>query len=214
MVRVRFAPSPTGPLHIGGVRTALYNFLFAKKNKGVFLLRIEDTDQKRYVDFAEEYIKKSLDWCNIKYDEGVDIEGDKGPYRQSERKEIYKKYVKELIKKGHAYYAFDTKEELETMRENLKKAGVASPKYDSIMREQMKNSLTLSKEEVKKRLIENQQYVVRVKIPRNKEIKLKDIIRGWVVVNSNTIDDKVIFKSDGMPTYHLANVVDGDNTCY
>ena len=208
MVRVRFAPSPTGPLHIGGVRTALYNFLFAKKNKGVFLLRIEDTDQKRYVDFAEEYIKKSLHWCNIKYDEGVDIEGDKGPYRQSERKEIYKKYVKQLIKKGHAYYAFDTKEELEAMRENLKKAGVASPKYDSIMREQMKNSLTLPKEEVKKRLSENKQYVVRVKIPRNKEIKLKDIIRGWVVVNSNTIDDKVIFKSDGMPTYHLANVVD------
>jgi len=208
MVRVRFAPSPTGPLHIGGVRTALYNFLFAKKNKGVFLLRIEDTDQKRYVDFAEEYIKKSLDWCNIKYDEGVDIEGDKGPYRQSERKDIYKKYVKQLIKKGYAYYAFDTKEELESMRENLKKAGVASPKYDSIMREQMKNSLTLPKEEVQKRLSENQQYVVRVKIPRNKEIKLKDIIRGWVVVNSNTIDDKVIFKSDGMPTYHLANVVD------
>ena len=208
MVRVRFAPSPTGPLHIGGVRTALYNFLFAKKNKGVFLLRIEDTDQKRHVDFAEEYIKKSLDWCNITYDEGVDIEGDKGPYRQSERKEIYKRYVKQLIKKGHAYYAFDTKEELEKMRENLKKAGVASPKYDSIMREQMKNSLTLPKEEVEKRLSESQQYVVRVKIPRNKEIKLKDIVRGWVVVNSNTLDDKVIFKSDGMPTYHLANVVD------
>ena len=208
MVRVRFAPSPTGPLHIGGVRTALYNFLFAKKNKGVLLLRIEDTDQKRHVDFAEEYIKKSLDWCNITYDEGVDIEGDKGPYRQSERKEIYKRYVKQLIKKGHAYYAFDTKEELEKMRENLKKAGVASPKYDSIMREQMKNSLTLPKEEVEKRLSESQQYVVRVKIPRNKEIKLKDIVRGWVVVNSNTLDDKVIFKSDGMPTYHLANVVD------
>ena len=208
MVRVRFAPSPTGPLHIGGVRTALYNFLFAKKNKGTFVLRIEDTDQARYVDFAEDYIKKSLEWCNICYDEGGGKKGDKGPYRQSERKEIYKKYVNKLLEDGHAYYAFDTKEELEKMRENLKKAGVASPKYDSIMREQMKNSLTLPKDEVKKLLDKKANYVIRIKIPRNQEVKLNDVIRGWVVVNSNTIDDKVIFKSDGMPTYHLANVVD------
>lgn len=208
MVRVRFAPSPTGLLHIGGVRTALYNFLFAKKNKGVFLLRIEDTDQKRYVNFAEDYIKDSLKWCNIEYDEGVGKEGDKGPYRQSERKEIYKKHVQVLLEKGHAYYAFDTKKDLEQMRENLQKAGVASPKYDGIIREKMKNSLTLSEEEVKKLLKNNAEYVVRIKMPRNQEVKLHDIIRGWVVVNSNTLDDKVIFKSDGMPTYHLANVVD------
>lgn len=207
-VRVRFAPSPTGPLHIGGVRTALYNYLFAKKHNGNLILRIEDTDQSRYVDGAEEYIVNSLQWCGIKFDEGPINGGDFGPYKQSQRKDIYKKYAEFLVDNDKAYYAFDTKEELEEMRVRMKKAGVASPQYNSITRESMHNSISLSEDEVQKRIKENQKYVIRLKIPRNEEVKINDLVRGWVVVNTNNIDDKVIFKSDGMPTYHLANVVD------
>jgi len=207
-VRVRFAPSPTGPLHIGGVRTALYNYLFAKKHNGNLILRIEDTDQSRYVDGAEEYIVSSLQWCGIKFDEGPINGGDFGPYKQSQRKDIYKKYAEFLVDNDKAYYAFDTKEELEEMRIRMKKAGVASPQYNSITRESMHNSISLSEDEVQKRIQENQKYVIRLKIPRNEEVKINDLVRGWVVVNTNNIDDKVIFKSDGMPTYHLANVVD------
>ena len=207
-VRVRFAPSPTGPLHIGGVRTALYNYLFAKKHNGNLILRIEDTDQSRYVDGAEEYIVNSLQWCGIKFDEGPINGGDFGPYKQSQRKDTYKKYAEFLVDNDKAYYAFDTKEELEAMRVRMKKAGVASPQYNSITRESMHNSISLSEDEVQKRIQENQKYVIRLKIPRNEEVKINDLVRGWVVVNTNNIDDKVIFKSDGMPTYHLANVVD------
>ncbi|MGC6471141.1 MAG: glutamate--tRNA ligase [Flavobacteriales bacterium] len=207
-VRVRFAPSPTGPLHMGGVRTALYNYLFAKKHGGDFILRIEDTDQNRYVPGAEEYIIESLKWCNIHLDEGVSVGGDYGPYRQSERKDMYRQYADFLLEKGHAYIAFDTSEELDQMRDRMKKAGVASPQYNSITRSSMKNSLALSEDEVEQRLKANEPYVVRIKMPRNEEVKIQDLIRGWVVVNTNNLDDKVIFKSDGMPTYHLANVVD------
>ena len=207
-VRVRFAPSPTGPLHIGGVRTALYNYLFAKKNGGKMILRIEDTDQKRYVDGAEQYILDSLEWCGIHLDESIIHGGKYGPYRQSQRKEIYRPYAEQLVNNGFAYYAFDTAEELTLMRERMKKAGVASPQYNSVTRSTMKNSLSLSDDEVKKRLNNEEPYVIRIKMPRNQEVKLFDVIRGWVVVNTNKMDDKVIFKSDGMPTYHLANVVD------
>ena len=207
-VRVRFAPSPTGPLHIGGVRTALYNYLFAKKNGGKMILRIEDTDQKRYVDGAEQYILDSLEWCGIHLDESIIHGGKYGPYRQSQRKEIYRPYAEQLVNNGFAYYAFDTAEELTLMRERMKKAGVTSPQYNSVTRSTMKNSLSLSDDEVKKRLNNEESYVIRIKMPRNQEVKLFDVIRGWVVVNTNKMDDKVIFKSDGMPTYHLANVVD------
>lgn len=207
-VRVRFAPSPTGPLHMGGVRTALYNYLFAKKHGGDFLLRIEDTDQSRYVEGAEDYIVDALNWCKITVDEGAGSDGDFGPYRQSERKKMYRQYADQLIASGHAYYAFDTSEDLDQMRTNLKNAGVPSPQYNHISRETMKNSLSLSEDEVQSRLENNEPYVIRVKMPRNEEVKLNDLIRGWVVVNTNNLDDKVIFKSDGMPTYHLANVVD------
>lgn len=209
-VRVRFAPSPTGPLHIGGVRTALYNYLFAKQHQGDFILRIEDTDQTRYVPGAEEYIIESLKWSGLKFDEGVGVGGDFGPYRQSERNQlgIYKKYVDQLLAQGNAYYAFDTPEELDVMRERLKTAGGSSQQYDATTRLSMKNSLTLSADEVKQRIDSGAPYVVRVKMPRNEEIKFKDIIRGWVVVDSSTLDDKVLYKSDGMPTYHMANVVD------
>ncbi len=210
-VRVRFAPSPTGPLHMGGVRTALYNYLFAKKHGGDFLLRIEDTDQNRFVPGAEAYIIESLKWCGIEPNEGLGFgEGPHVPYRQSERKEagIYRQYAEQLVEAGYAYYAFDTTEELEEMRKRLEAAKVASPSYNAITRQQMKNSLTLPEDEVKRRIAAGDPYVVRIKIPRNEEIRLKDIIRGWVVVNSAQLDDKVLFKSDGMPTYHLANVVD------
>ena len=207
-VRVRFAPSPTGPLHIGGVRTALYNYLFAKKNNGKFILRIEDTDQKRFVQGAEEYILNSLNWCGIDFDESVLHGGKHGPYRQSERKELYLPYAEQLVKDGFAYYAFDTEQDLDEMRRTMKAAGVPSPQYNSVTRNMMKNSLSLSKDEVNKRILKQDPYVIRIKMPRNEEVKLNDIIRGWVVVNTNNMDDKVIFKSDGMPTYHLANVVD------
>ncbi len=207
-VRVRFAPSPTGALHIGGVRTALYNYLFARKMGGKFLLRIEDTDQTRFVPGAEEYIKGALDWLGIAPDESPWNPGDCGPYRQSERKPMYMQYALDLVEKGHAYYAFDTSEELEAMRERLTAARVVSPQYNSITRTQMKNSLTLPEDEVNARLASGDPYVIRVKIPRKEEVRLNDMIRGWVMVHSNTLDDKVLMKSDGMPTYHLANIVD------
>ena len=207
-VRVRFAPSPTGPLHIGGVRTALYNFLFARKHKGKFILRIEDTDQKRFVSGAEKYIVDALEWCGLSPDEGPSTGGEYGPYRQSERKHMYSSFVQQLLEAGHAYYAFDTPEELDTMRANMKASGVPSPTYNNITRSSMKNSLTLPIEETKKRIDSGEKYVIRIKMPRNEEIKFEDQVRGWVSVNSNNVDDKVIYKSDGMPTYHLANVVD------
>ncbi len=207
-VRVRFAPSPTGALHIGGVRTALFNYLYAKNQGGTFILRIEDTDQTRFVPGAEEYIKESLEWLGISPDESPWNPGEYGPYRQSERKSMYKEFSDQLIANGHAYYAFDTPEELEAMRERLKAARVPNPQYNSITRETMKNSLTLPPEEVEKRINSGENYVVRLKVPRKEEVRLNDLVRGWVMVESETIDDKVILKSDGMPTYHLANIVD------
>ena len=207
-VRVRFAPSPTGPLHMGGVRTALYNYLFAKKHGGDFLLRLEDTDQTRFVPGAEQYILDALKWCKIEVDEGLGKDGDLGPYRQSERKSMYRQYADLLLQRGHAYYAFDTNEELEQMRERMKNAGVPSPQYNAAVRESMQNSISLSDDEVKERINRGGKYVIRIKMPRNEEVRIQDIIRGWVVVNTTNLDDKVIFKSDGMPTYHLANVVD------
>lgn len=207
-VRVRFAPSPTGPLHIGGVRTALYNYLFARKMGGKMLLRIEDTDQNRFVPGAEAYIQEALAWVGIVIDEGAGVGGPHAPYRQSERKPMYREYADKLIAEGNAYYAFDTSEELEVMKERLKAAKVASPSYNMVTRMQMSNSLTLPEDEVKRRLAAGDEYVIRLKVPRKEEIRLNDMIRGWVVVHSSTIDDKVLLKSDGMPTYHLANIVD------
>jgi glutamyl-tRNA synthetase len=206
-VRVRFAPSPTGPLHLGSMRTALFNFLFARKNNGDFILRIEDTDRARYVAGAEEYIMESLDWCGIKVDEGVKEGGDYGPYRQSERKSIYPEYAQKLIGTGYAYYAFDTPEELELKRKKFETKGETFL-YDASIRPGMKNSLVLTGEEVQKRLNSGESYVIRFKIPENTEISINDLVRGKVIVNTSTMDDKVLFKSDGMPTYHLANVVD------
>ena len=207
-VRVRFAPSPTGPLHIGGVRTALYNYLFAKKHGGAFVLRIEDTDQTRFVPGAEAYIHEALAWCGISPDEGTEAGGPHAPYRQSERKEHYQKYAQQLLDAGHAYYAFDTPEELDAMRTRLKEARVAQPQYNAISRMTMKNALTLSADEVQERIDRGDPYVIRLKTPRKEEVRLEDMIRGWVAVQSSTLDDKVLMKSDGLPTYHLANVVD------
>lgn len=206
-VRVRFAPSPTGPLHMGGVRTALYNFLFAKKHGGDFLLRIEDTDQARFVPGAEEYIMESLRWCGLLWDEGVGKEGPHAPYRQSERKELYKQYAEQLLAKKMAYYAFDTAEELEAMRKRIE-AEKGMAQYDARTRGQMKNSLTLPEEQTRELLESGQPYVVRFKMPENEEIVMQDLIRGTVKVHTSQLDDKVLYKSDGMPTYHLANVVD------
>lgn len=203
MYRLRFAPSPTGPLHIGGVRTALFNYLFAKKHCGKFILRIEDTDQQRLIEGAEKYIIDSLSWCGIVFDESVHIGGEYGPYRQSERKEIYFKYVNELIEKGHAYYAFDTPEELKEIRDK-----VPNFQYDVKTRVNMKNSLMFSQKEVNNLVSSGYPYVVRIKIPENTTIEFQDVIRGLLKFDSNLLDDKVIFKSDGLPTYHLANVVD------
>lgn len=203
-VRVRFAPSPTGALHIGGVRTCLYNYLFAKQNNGELVFRIEDTDSTRFVPGAEEYILESFKWLGIKFDEGVSFGGEYGPYRQSERRDIYKKYVQQLLDSGHAYIAFDTPEELNSKRESI-----ANFQYDASTRLQMRNSLTLSKEEVEQLIAEGKQYVVRAKIEPNEEIVVHDIIRGDVHVNSSILDDKVLYKSaDNLPTYHLANIVD------
>ncbi len=203
MVRVRFAPSPTGPLHIGGVRTALFNYLFARQNNGSFILRIEDTDRQRFVKGAEEYIIDALNWCGLEFDEGPHVGGAFGPYRQSERKEIYIRYTKQLIEEQKAYYAFDTAEELEIMRtEN------SNFQYDVNSRPSMKNSLSMTADEVQKKIESGQPYVIRIKIPENRQIIVNDLIRGDVEFDSNLLDDKVIFKSDGLPTYHLANIVD------
>ncbi len=207
-VRVRFAPSPTGALHIGGVRTALYNYLLARKHNGTMILRIEDTDQNRYVPGTEDYIINALNWVGIQIDEGVGKGGPHAPYRQSERKPIYKQYAQQLVDEGNAYYAFDTEQDLEAMRERLKAAGDANQQYGSGSRMQMNNSLTLEKEEVANKLSAGEPHVIRLKVPANEEVRLTDLIRGEVVVNSSQIDDKVLMKSDGMPTYHLANVVD------
>ena len=207
-VRVRFAPSPTGPLHMGGVRTALYNYLFAKKNNGTFIIRIEDTDQTRFVPGAQDYIMDALNWCGIIPDEGPGIGGNYGPYVQSERQAMYKPYAEELVTNEKAYYAFDTPEELDAVREQAKQMGMPNWQYNSVTRSTLKNSLTLSADEVKRRLDAGEQYVIRMKMPRNHDVRLEDVIRGWVVVNTNNLDDKVLFKSDGMPTYHLANIVD------
>ncbi|MBA4408030.1 MAG: glutamate--tRNA ligase [Bacteroidota bacterium] len=206
-VRVRFAPSPTGPLHIGGVRTALFNYLFAKKHGGDFLLRIEDTDQNRFVPGAEQYIIEALTWCGIVPNEGVGFGGDFGPYRQSERKPIYKKYADQLIESGFAYYSFDSAEELDELRKQAE-AEKQVFSYDLHTRQALKNSLTLSAEEVQARLAGGEPYVIRFKMPENRDIVEDDLIRGRVSFNTNQLDDKVLFKSDGMPTYHLANVVD------
>lgn len=207
-VRVRFAPSPTGPLHLGGVRTALFNYLFACHHGGDFILRIEDTDQTRFVPGAEQYIIESLHWAGIPYSEGPDKPGPYGPYRQSERKDMYRQYAEQLIDSGQAYYAFDTAEDLENMRARAEQAGAANWKYDSVTRDYMKNSLTLSQEDTRALLDSGADYVIRMKVPRNEEIRFQDIIRGWVSVNTKEMDDKVLLKRDGMPTYHLANIVD------
>lgn len=207
-IRVRFAPSPTGVLHIGGVRTALYNYLFAKKHGGKMILRIEDTDQSRYVPEAENYINESLAWCGITPDESPSKGGDYAPYTQSQRKELYIEHVIRLVEEGKAYYAFDTPQELDEMRERLKAAKANSLNYNSISRNTMQNSLTLSKQEVDKKISSGVPYVVRIKVPSKQEIRLNDMVRGWVMVHSSTLDDKVLMKSDGMPTYHLANVID------
>ncbi len=207
-VRTRFAPSPTGGLHLGGVRTALYSYLFAKKNNGKFILRIEDTDQNRYVAGAEQYIMNCLDWCGIQPDESPLQGGPYVPYRQSERKEMYKKYALQLVESGHAYLAFDTTEELEQMRQHKKSATNPSPQYDHQVRNHMNNSLRLLPDEVKALLDANTPYVVRIKVPENEFVSFDDMIRGPISNDSNLLDDKVILKTDGMPTYHLAVVVD------
>ena len=206
-VRVRFAPSPTGPLHIGGVRTALFNYLFAKKHNGTFVLRIEDTDQNRYVEGAEGYIVDSLNWCNIPFDEGPNKNEKFGPYRQSERKHLYKQYADELIEKGHAYYAFDTAETLDFHRKDHEEKGKTFI-YNWHNRLKLSNSLSLSETEVKAKLKAGDDYVIRFKSPQDETLHLKDIIRGDITIDTNILDDKVLFKSDGMPTYHLANIVD------
>ncbi len=208
MVRVRFAPSPTGALHIGGVRTALYNYLFARKHGGKMLLRIEDTDSARFVEGAEQYIIESLQWCGIEIDEGVSVGGAHAPYRQSERKELYLKYALELVEKGWAYYAFDTAEELAQIRTEKESMGGAFA-YNYSVREELKTSLRLSKEEVKEMIDGGSQYVIRFKMPVGEEIVMHDMVRGEVRVDSSTLDDKVLYKShDKLPTYHLANIVD------
>ena len=205
MVRVRFAPSPTGPLHIGGVRTCLYNYLFAKKHNGKLLLRIEDTDQTRFVPGAEEYIIEAFDWLGIEFDEGVHVGGPHAPYKQSDRMELYREFADLLIQRAWAYYAFDTPQELEQRRKEAE-AQKSTFQYDTQTRSSLCNSLTLSPEEVKERL--KGDYVIRFKHPENQDITLNDLIRGEVVINTRILDDKVLFKSDGLPTYHLANIVD------
>ena len=203
-VRVRFAPSPTGALHIGGVRTALYNYLFARQHGGDLIFRIEDTDSNRFVPGAEEYIIESFKWLGIQFDEGVSFGGDHGPYRQSERRDIYKKYVRQLLDAGKAYIAFDTPAELEA-----KRAEIPNFQYDAHTRGMMRNSLTLPQEEVDRLIAEGQQYVVRFKIEPDEDVHVNDLIRGDVVINSSILDDKVLYKSaDELPTYHLANIVD------
>ncbi len=207
-VRVRFAPSPTGGLHLGGVRTVLYNYLFAKQQGGDFILRIEDTDQSRYVAGAEEYIFNCLTWAGLEPDESPVHGGEYGPYRQSERKESYRKYAEELVNKGHAYYAFDTPEELEKMRHDFKTEQNPSPQYDHTVRVKMRNSLTLPADETKKLMDAGTRHVIRIKIPEHETVAFTDMIRGEVSFDTSVVDDKVLLKADGMPTYHLAVVVD------
>ena len=207
-VRVRFAPSPTGGLHLGGVRTALYNYLFAKKHNGDFILRIEDTDQHRYVEGAEQYIIDCLGWCGIQPDEGPHHGGKYGPYRQSDRKNLYRSYAEELVKKGHAYYAFDTPEEIENLREKLKSEGKSNLQYGYHVRNDMRNSLSLPPEETEALLKINFPHVIRIKIEPNEFVSFEDMIRGDIEMDTSSIDDKVLLKADGMPTYHLAVVVD------
>lgn len=207
-VRVRFAPSPTGPLHIGGVRTALYNYLFAKKNEGTFILRIEDTDRKRYVPGAEQYIKNSLHWCGITVDEGDEQGGDFGPYHQSARTDVYLRHIDYLLNQGKAYYAFDTPEELDAMRKKLEEQKADNTSYNAAVRHEMTNSFTLNERQVKQKIDNEEPYVIRFKMPENEDITVHDTIRGEIKVNTSTLDDKVLFKSDGLPTYHFANVVD------
>lgn len=207
-VRVRFAPSPTGGLHLGGVRTVLYNYLFAKHNNGDFILRIEDTDRTRYVEGAEQYIYNCLDWCGLAPDESPENPGEYGPYRQSERKDIYKEYAEQLIAQGNAYYAFDTKEELEEMRTKYKTAEHTNPQYDGKTRDKMRNSLSMPGDEVQQLLDNGTPHVVRIKMPANETTTFTDMIRGEVSNDTNLVDDKVLLKADGMPTYHLAVVVD------
>lgn len=206
-VRVRFAPSPTGPLHIGGVRTALFNYLFAKKHKGTFVLRIEDTDQNRYVPNAEQYIVDALNWSNIPFDEGPDKDGGFGPYRQSERKALYKQYADQLIASGNAYYAFDSAESLEFHRNDHQEKGKTFI-YNWHNREKLDNSLTLSEQQVQEKIEKGEKYVIRFKSPVDETLLLNDMIRGEMKIDTNILDDKILFKSDGMPTYHLANIVD------
>ncbi|MBZ0241954.1 MAG: glutamate--tRNA ligase, partial [Bacteroidales bacterium] len=206
-IRVRFAPSPTGPLHIGGVRTALYNYLFAKKAGGKMILRIEDTDQTRFVPGAEQYIMDAFKWCGIQFDGGINEGGKYGPYRQSERKDIYADYAEQLLKSGNAYYAFDTAEELDDYR----KAAEADKQnfiYNAESRKKLHNSLNMSEADVQKLIADGTPYVVRFLIPENTSVEMSDLIRGDISVKSETLDDKVLYKSDGMPTYHLANIVD------
>lgn len=207
-VRVRFAPSPTGPLHIGGLRTALFNYLFAKKHQGQLILRIEDTDRTRFVKGAEAYVVQALQWLGIEVDEGPIIGGAFGPYRQSERKALYQKYIHQLLATGNAYYAFDTSAALDAMRVRLKAARMAVPQYNAVSRVAMKNSLVLPQEEVRDLLQAGTPYVVRIKTPHQEAVRFHDLVRGWVKISSASLDDKVLMKSDGTPTYHFANVVD------
>jgi len=206
-VRVRFAPSPTGPLHIGGVRTALFNYLFTKKHKGTFVLRIEDTDQNRYVSGAEDYIIEALNWCNIPFDEGPGKDGGYGPYKQSERKHLYKQYADQLIESGNAYYAFDTSDELTEHRKNNEAQGKTFI-YNWHNRTKLNNSLSLSENEIQQRINSGDPYVIRFKCPEDETLHLTDEVRGDMKIDTNVLDDKILFKSDGMPTYHLANIVD------
>ncbi len=207
-VRVRFAPSPTGGLHLGGVRTVLYNYLFARHHGGEFILRIEDTDQSRFVPGAEEYIFRCLKWCGLEPDESPLHGGDYGPYRQSERKEQYRQYAEKLVADGFAYYAFDTPEELEQMREHYKTESNPAPQYDHSIRKKMRNSLTLTRDEVIALLEKNTPHVIRIRMPENELVSFQDMIRGTVEFQTSLVDDKVLLKADGMPTYHLAVVVD------
>jgi len=207
-VRVRFAPSPTGLLHIGGLRTALYNFLFARKTGGTFILRVEDTDQSRLVEEAETDILASLDWTGLAFDEGPGIDGECGPYRQSERKDLYGTYARQLVDSGHAYYAFDSPDSIEAMRTRHKSPENPAPRYDSATRNEMINSLTRSKDEVNRRIEEEEPFVIRLKVPEFGTVRFEDLIRGAVAFGTSSVDDQVLVKSDGLPTYHLANIVD------
>ncbi len=208
MIRVRFAPSPTGFVHVGSLRTALYNYLFARKHGGTFILRIEDTDRNRYVEGAVDSLLSALNWANLTPDEGPEQDGEFGPYFQSQRTELYKKYAGQLVKGGFAYYAFDTPEEIEAVRQKAREAGEPPPKYDASLRTQMRNSLTLSPSEVQNLLASDTPYVIRLQMPKDRTFTFADIIRETVSVHSSQVDDQVLIKSDGFPTYHLANVVD------